>query len=300
MSTASSPGWREFWQADCLASCVPDNPATAEQIAADWRARLAGLADGSRILDVATGNGVVLTWAAEAARTARKRFVLTGVDLADIDPPRYVRALDPDLRNTRFLGGVAAEALPFPDASFDAVVSQYGLEYAALERALAEVARVTASGGQLLWLAHSEDSEIVRQHRRQGAEIDFLLAASSPLADIGNRPALQARLSEAEAYCRAHPPASIVHEVCAGLVARMNAGAAPDELTRIVAVARERLAAHRDRIRTLLAAALTSARLARVSTALAESAWTGLEISELRVGTAATPIGFRISARRCA
>ena len=39
-------------------------------------------------------------------------------------------------RQARFMGGVAAEELPLPDASFEVVTSQYGLEYADLHRAL--------------------------------------------------------------------------------------------------------------------------------------------------------------------
>ncbi len=49
----------------------------------------------------------------------------------------------------------AAEELPFPDASFDTVVSTLVLcTVAAPRRALAEVARVLRPGGQLLFLEH--------------------------------------------------------------------------------------------------------------------------------------------------
>ena len=89
MSTDGQRGWADYWKADCAASCEPENPATALEIARLWQGWLSGFADGSRILDVATGNGIVLTHAANAARTSGRRFALTGVDLAapDDSPP---------------------------------------------------------------------------------------------------------------------------------------------------------------------------------------------------------------------
>ena len=210
-----------------MSRCEPENPATALEIARLWQGWLADLPDGSRILDVATGNGIVLAHAAGAARARGLRFELTGVDLADIDPPRYLRNLDPALRAAVFRGGVAAEALPFTDGSFDVVVSQYGIEYADLERALAEIARVLVPGGALVWLAHAADSEIARQHRAQAAELDFLLAAGGPVEAMrGIVAMLRARRAPDEIavalttcrtaaadFSRARPPAAIVREV---------------------------------------------------------------------------------------
>jgi SAM-dependent methyltransferase len=307
-------GWADYWKADCAASCEPENPATALEIARLWQDWLADFPDGSRILDVATGNGIVLAHAASAARARGRRFALTGVDLADIDPPRYVRNLDPELRAATFRGGVAAESLPFADGSFDLVVSQYGIEYADLERALAEVARVLVPGGALVWLAHAADSEIARQHRAQAAELDFLLAAGGPVAAMHGivamlraRPApdeiaaaLTACRTAAADFSRAHPPAAIVREVLDGfaaLVSRTSPTGA-DTLAAALTEAGRRLAAHRDRIGSLLDAVLTPERFTRVRALLAAPAWTSVEVTNVSVGAARSFIGSRIRASR--
>jgi SAM-dependent methyltransferase len=302
-------GWADFWKADCAASCEPEYPETALEIARLWQGWLARCADGSRVLDVATGNGIVLAHAAAAARARGRRFALTGIDRAEIDPPRYLRNLDPALRAATFLGGVAAESLPFADGSFDVVVSQYGLEYADLERALAEAARVLVPGGALVWLAHADGSEIARQHRGQAKELDFLLAPGGPVAAmhamvarqrVGQdiTAALDACRSDAMQFSRAHPPASIIREVLEGFTALLSSTGGHDAVAAVLTEAERRLRTHRDRIGSLLDAVLTPDRLGRVRTRLSESPWTALETNEVRVGNARSLIGTLITAEK--
>jgi len=103
----------------------------------------AGVAAGSRVLDVACGTGVV---ALTAARLGAKT---TGVDLT---PELVARArenaaimkLEVDFHEGD------AEALPFPDAAFDVVVSQFGHMFAPRpEVATREMLRVLRPGGTI-------------------------------------------------------------------------------------------------------------------------------------------------------
>ena len=77
---------------------------------------------------------------------------------------------DPDMRKRlhRRVGGrddveivdARAEALPFPDASFDTAVVTFALcSVADPDAALAEIARVLRPGGRLLFLEHVRDSD---------------------------------------------------------------------------------------------------------------------------------------------
>jgi ubiquinone/menaquinone biosynthesis C-methylase UbiE len=53
-----------------------------------------------------------------------------------------------------------AEALPFPDGSFDTAVVTFALcSVADLDSALAEIARVLRPGGRLLFLEHVRDTD---------------------------------------------------------------------------------------------------------------------------------------------
>ncbi|MDQ0394366.1 class I SAM-dependent methyltransferase [Labrys monachus] len=99
----------------------------------------AAVGAGDRVLDVATGPGLL------AARAAGLGAVATGVDLS----PRMVE-LAANLHPQAAFRVADAEALPFGDGSFDVVLCNFGIgHFPAPEKAFAEFARVLAPGGRL-------------------------------------------------------------------------------------------------------------------------------------------------------
>lgn len=111
----------------------------------EWAARVADraqLAPGQRVLDVACGTGVL---ACEAARRVAPSGKVTGLDRND-GMLAVARRKAPDVE--WHSGG--AEALPFADGTFDAVLSQFGLMFFDDRvKALQEMRRVLRPGGRL-------------------------------------------------------------------------------------------------------------------------------------------------------
>lgn len=99
------------------------------------------LQPGMRVLDVACGSGNL------AIETARRRCATHGVDIAvNLLSQARSRAATEGL-DIDFVEG-DAEALPYPDESFDAVVSMFGAMFAPRPHVVAaELLRVTRPGG---------------------------------------------------------------------------------------------------------------------------------------------------------
>ena len=111
----------------------------------EWAPRVAAAAQlkpGQRVLDVACGTGVL---AREAASRVGAASAVVGLD-RNPGMLTVARRVAPGIE---WREGVA-EAIPYPDSSFDAVVSQFGLMFFTDRRqALREMLRVLAPGGHL-------------------------------------------------------------------------------------------------------------------------------------------------------
>jgi len=117
---------------------------TTLQIVGETVSEAADLRAGQRVLDVAAGNGNA-TLAA-----ARRGCEVTSTDYVPALLERgRERAAAERLHNIDFIEA-DAEALPFDDASFDAVVSTFGCMFAPnAQRVAAEMLRVCRPGGRI-------------------------------------------------------------------------------------------------------------------------------------------------------
>jgi SAM-dependent methyltransferase len=164
----------------------------------EWAPRLveaAGIRPGDRVLDVACGTGVLSRVVAEAVGPGGS---VTGLDL---DPGMLTMAARaaPSISWHR---GVA-ENLPFHDATFDAVVSQFGLMFFQdRSRALREMWRVLRPGGRMavaVWASLDETpayaAEVELVDRIAGPAAANVLR--SPFA-LGDRALLEMTFAAAE------------------------------------------------------------------------------------------------------
>jgi ubiquinone/menaquinone biosynthesis C-methylase UbiE len=153
---------------------------------------LAALRPGERVLEVGCGTG-------EVAQRARARVGLAGhvsgidpsAQMIDVAQRKSVRAgLDMDYR----VGAI--EALPYPDASFDVVLSSLMMHHLpdGLKSAgLVEVRRVLEPGGRLLivdfkrprrWLSRLAMRLVLHSHLGRGFEHLPAIVAAAGFADV--------------------------------------------------------------------------------------------------------------------
>ena len=155
-----------------------------------WAQALAQLAapeDGDRVLDLACGTGAVARYTAPLVGAAG-RVVGVDINVAMIDVARAIAAPEGAAIEWR---QADAMALPFPDASFDLVCCQQGLQFFTdRPAALGEMFRVLVPGGRLaiaVWrgLAHQPFYNAVAEalDRHVGPEPAERLRAAFALAD---------------------------------------------------------------------------------------------------------------------
>ena len=147
--------WSAYWASSSgqQDGCLPGRTPRITQMLRDiWHHVASILPPGSSVLDLGTGNGTVL----QSMSERRTDLALIGVDLA--------QKLPPTPRGTTLHSGVDLAELPFDDAGFAAVTSQFGIEYAALGPALSEVGRVLKPGGKAVFITHRMDSPVLRQN----------------------------------------------------------------------------------------------------------------------------------------
>ncbi|MFZ5670570.1 MAG: class I SAM-dependent methyltransferase [Pseudomonadota bacterium] len=292
MTAPSRPGWQwsEYWrggQGGALAAA--EGGGAAFDSGPLWRAFFDGFEAGARLIDLATGAGLVAGYAREASLAAGRGFSIVGVDQAELPP-------DAGGGEVTLMGGVALEALPFAEAAFDGAASQFGFEYADTRRALVELARVLKPGGRALMLIHHADSAVTRAAAGQAAAYDRVLGdgaavrlARRAYAAHLNRLA-PAAVRAAEAAFRAavtraagrldpapaHAPARYLVGYLADLADRIAAYEPASALARLDAFEHGN-AAWRQRQRGQLNAAMTAAQL---DVFLARAARAGLACRE--------------------
>ena len=147
---------------------------TTLQIVGESLCEAVDLRAGSRVLDVAAGNG-------NATLAAARRWCkVTSTDFvpALLDRGR-ARAEAEGLSATFEVAD--AEALPYPDASFDAVLSTFGVMFTPdQERAAAEMLRVCRPGGRIGLANWTPDGFIGQVFRTLGRYIPPAPGARSP------------------------------------------------------------------------------------------------------------------------
>jgi SAM-dependent methyltransferase len=192
---------------------------------------------------------------------------ITAVDRADIDPARYLS--QPGLLDgVEFLARIDVARLPFDDESFDAVTSQFGIEYARPEGAVPEAARVLRRGGAVRLLLHHADSDVLAPSRIKRREMESLLAVGGVLDSLNVH--IEGKLDAAglEAAGQAHldsdagRSAKITGQIFDGVnraVMLLHNGDRPQAAT-LSSTMMLRLGAERDRLKWLEDAAMTPER----------------------------------------
>ncbi len=157
--------WNAYWKSADANQGAVSGDAPGDLFEKSWRdffdREISHRSDVS-VADLACGAGVVLKRAAATITELNKDADLCcGVDYAHAAAADVSDSLNPSDRRSFRISGIVSDVgqLPFPDACFDLVTSQFGIEYAGAG-AFSEAGRILAPDGAAQLIAHYKDGSI--------------------------------------------------------------------------------------------------------------------------------------------
>lgn len=146
--------WKQFWEnRQAVGEHQFRDPDTAAVLHRHWQEFFGSLQvqpAPMRLIDLASGEGEVVRLARASALVADLACFSVDIALGASHLAAQEAAI-PVVAN--------CNALPFPEGSFDLVVSQFGLEYAGPE-AFSEAGRLVARGGRFHALVHCKGGQV--------------------------------------------------------------------------------------------------------------------------------------------
>ena len=158
--------WQAFWKRQ-RSSNIPsilggERDAVSKAQFQAWSRFVGNLRPEATVLDLATGMGKLPLM----LRELQPKLDIKGIDVAEPLPDHG--------EGIELFGGVSMEATPFPDVSFDAVVSQFGFEYGETKAVSAEILRVIKPEGRIALMVHRGDSPILIQNCKRKEQIEWV------------------------------------------------------------------------------------------------------------------------------
>lgn len=294
----SREAWARFWGAGgrgpasgCLPNALKEIDAAQRKA---WQGFARGVPRRGRVLDLGTGDGAAL----DKMKSVRSDLKLVGVDSSPVLPPTPKGML--------FKAGVAMESLPFADASFEAVISQFGFEYGDTPAVTREVGRVLRPGGTLQFIVHHQEGAILKHNQGRLSGLAWAARDSGLLPKARALVAARAvaplptpqLFKDAPAQARARFPGQAVAEEFAQAILQtleLSRGASPAEALDVLRILEERAAYESERIEALASAVCGRERLAEIAAGFGQVGIRIDEPEELRESRGGQPFAWRLS-----
>ena len=173
---ASAEAWSRYWASGAAHSCVGSYGEDYRgAIARWWDEHFVRLRPADHVLDIGTGGGPLPRRLVDRCDGDASRLpTVSAVDAADVHFAWVPEPRPAWSSKLRVFARTRAEALPLPDACVDLACSQFGIEYAPAEGAVAELRRVLKPQGRAAFVLHAEASLLVDVAGIEAGHLDWL------------------------------------------------------------------------------------------------------------------------------
>ncbi len=169
--------WSTYWASGALHSCAGSyNQNYSGTLGQLWIQFFQSLPTDARILDLACGNGPLAQLMLSSTPDSQQHC--TCVDRADLHPDWIATLPQEQKARIQFRPHTAMEQLSAADGPFDAVISQYGIEYGNWTLITERLPSLLKPKGRIQFVCHAAASAIVSAGE---AEREHLAWALKPL-----------------------------------------------------------------------------------------------------------------------
>lgn len=310
--------WSTYWASGALHSCARSFAKNYDGVIGQtWAEFFRALPNGSRVLDIACGNGPLAQLM--LATTPEAQTHCTCIDLASVSPGWISELLPEQQARVTFRPQTAMEQLDVADGPFHSVISQFGMEYGDWQTMFQRLPRLLHPNARLQFICHAADSTIVAAGSAERMHLEWLLKPAGVLETakamvplmalagtdagravlVNNRAANETRsrydalLSEANHRVLQLPVGDVLSEVdqhCANAFQTAVMGNSMQALKHINQLEAQ-LHASRERLAQLATAALSEAQVTEIIRSLASQ---GIHLSYQRLHDQERLLGWRI------
>lgn len=178
--------WSNYWASTNTLNSFAESDTSkgySGSIKEYWFEVFSALKPHSKVVDLGCGNGALACLAAEFSNKHGLDLEIHGVDAANINPVKSVKA-EPEtlklLETIHFHPNTPIENLSFDENSIDLFMSQFGFEYSDMNLALQQCHKALNATGSIAIMAHHPDSFITKD-TESGIEVLTSVLHISPL-----------------------------------------------------------------------------------------------------------------------
>jgi len=170
-SRLDSKHWTEYWKSGNKTTFNSQfNDGYDGEIKSFWKSIFYDLKTGDSIADFCCGSGALINLVIEFASENSLDINICGIDYADISVDRIKRL--PNIL-PRIIANTSVEHSGLADSSIDLIISQYGIEYTDIDLAIKEASRICKAKGKMVFIAHTEESKIIKEASTNIEQIDY-------------------------------------------------------------------------------------------------------------------------------
>ncbi len=172
MNRLSSEHWSNYWDKGTVTTFYKKfNNNYDKEIKSHWEKAFSQLPNPAHVVDLATGNGALLSLLNQYAGVNNMPFSAIGIDFAELNPKVTEKVIN---ENVSMVENTLIEDTQLDGSCIDLAISQFGFEYADIPAAVTELDRILKPKASINFIMHAHNSQIINDGHNSLKQIELV------------------------------------------------------------------------------------------------------------------------------